>query len=525
MKLITTPIKILLSIIGILILIPLIVIGLLWRSVSPPDNYHEQTISVENTITESIDTFMEEDGERKPLTLGLNAQIINNEIRSQLIEQSNSYNEEYVIQEGMVFIQGAWVSMKEDTVDITLGIHVDTPIILFKSRVLLRFEIVDTDGVIELKLKKITIGNLPLAWMSGFANQIFKRVMNQDLESMVQEQIGDYGEFNLKKRTLTIDLRNAAANLEDNKDLAVALVDLIYSEELFELGIKESGAEYRLGIQLGLNELEDKTPRKEVLEPDRINSDPELEIFLKSKLDIDETKLIETMLATNPQFRLTNYDINIVLDYMIRTSLPEAVDSLIQQITLYEGYDVKIYLPYLHIDNSLGEVNLPMELVTDSGDAFMTTIKLKTSINITDDDLILGINSVTIGNLSLNNELIEEFMELMPGSDEMMVGTTFVIEDFTANFDQPGLEFTNLTFEGSDIVLTYNVPVMDDALEEVLNDPNISNDTKDLINDVILDPSNEHSINDLINHIETLDEAERDALFDAISNAIANMNP
>lgn len=525
MKLLFKPFKILFVFIFSILLIPLIILGLLWRPVSPPDHYKDEAITVENRIMKSIDDFIEEDTDRTPLSFSLNAQAINNEIRNQLIAQMEEANEEsdYLIDQNPVLIQGVWVSMKKDTINITMGIHVDTSILIFKSRVLLSFEIVDTEGIVELKLKKLTIGNLPLAWASNFANSLIKRVSGQDIEATIQNELGDLGEFDLKKRTLKVDLRNLANQMEEHKELVVTLIDLIYDNDLLSFGINKANDEFAFGLTLNLNKLEDQTPALEIPNHLKINNEVELELFLKQQIDLDETKLMNTLLSNKPEFRLTSIDINRVLDYFIRTNLEDNLNNELARMEVYENYEFIVNTPYLEILDNYGSVNVPVILRKTGGKEFRSMLKLKTSITTLGNDLILNINSITMGELILDDDFITKVMESFPVDNEFITGTTFVLKDFTQYFDQFGLKFNNITFENTDLVLQYEIEGLNDALADIVNNPLINQDIKDKVDELLNDIDNEETINELIDLINDLSEEERQTLLDELQSALSGL--
>lgn len=528
MKLLFKPFKILLGFIISILIIPLIILFLLWRPVTAP-TYEDSEINLESAITESIDDFMETDTEnRKPLNVSLNENTINNEIKKQLLDQleASETSDEYVLEEGPVLIQGVWVKLKENTIEITLGIHVDTSVLIFKSRVLLAFEIIDTEGVINLKLTKLTVGKLPLAWASGVANWLVKSVMKTDIEKLVQDQLGDIGEFNLKDRTLTIDLRKIMPEENEQSALINTLIDVLYAEELIELGVKETNDEFAVGIFLGLNKLENTKPAISIPINEKINNETELELFLATKINIDETKLIQTLLNTNPEFKLSALDLNIVLDYFVGQSLPIDSNNLIQKLNIYEDYSINLRVPYIEITNGNLGINIPLELVNEvTTDKFLTTIELSANIEVLNNDLMFNISGVTIGELNIDNELIEQLLTLFPEDVDFISETSFVLKDFGNHFDQVGLTIKDINFENDDLVISYEIEGLNNALEDVLNNPIINADIKDKIETVLDDLENEGNINDLLDAIEDLTEEEKADLFNALENALGNLIP
>lgn len=524
MKLLFKPFKILFILLTIILLIPLIILGLLWRPVNPPSDYNEQAISVQTVISESIDDFLENEEDREPLSLSINAQAINTEIRNQLLQQMEANEEsQYLINQEPVFIQGVWVDMKKDTINITMGVHVDTSILIFKTRLLLSFEIVDTEGVIVLRLKKLTIGNLPLAWSSRFANSIYKRLAGEDLETMIQDQIGTLGEFSLKDRTLKIDLRNLAKEVPEHEELIVIIVDLIYSEDLLSLGINKNNDEFAFGLTVNLDKLEDKTLPLVIPEHLKINNELELELFLKTQIDLDESKLITTLLNNKPEFRLSSLDINRVLDYFVRTNMEETLNNNLAEFNIYQDYEFIVGNPYLEIENNLASVNVPVILSSPTGGSFTTMVKLTASVSVENEDLILEIDSLRMGELTLDNEFINQIMAAFPVENEFITGTKFVLTDFSNYFDQFGLQFKNLTFDNSDLVLEYEVEGLSDALDSITNNPNISPVVLDKIEEVLEDIENEDKINELVDLIESLPEEERETLFNELQAALENL--
>ncbi len=255
----------------------------------------------------------------------------------------------------------------------------------------------------------------------------------------------------------------------------------------------------------------------------KINNELELELFLKQQIDLDETKLINTLLSNKPEFRLSSLDINRVLDYFVRTNLEDSLNNEITRMKVYEGYEFIVRMPYLEIDNSIASVNVPIVLFKTGGSEFKTMLKLNATIGVLNEDLVLSVNSLSMGELTLDNEFIAQVMQSFPMENEFISGTTFVLKDFTQHFDQIALEFTNISFDNTDVVLEYKLEGLNNALEDIVNNPLINQDIKDKVEELLTDVNNEETINELLVLIEDLSEAERQILFDELQEAIGGL--
>lgn len=534
MRLILKPFKLILKIIIGILIIPAIFLAFLYRSVEvPKDDYAAQSVTVESVITDSVDEFLDNDVDRKPLSFTLDSSVANKEIREQILAQFEATATpglDYVYEDGRILFQGVWIDFKKDTLTINAGVHIDLNLFKFKTSVLMRFVVVDNDGIIELKLTKFNIGRIPLAWTAQFASQIMKKVTNIDLETMIEEQLGSMAEFDIKARTLKVDLRLLAEQAEENQEMIKMLIDLIYAEKLIDFGIKAHGDKFAIGLYLNLEKIEDRLAALTIDEADKIKTDAELELFLESIIGLDNDGILSTLLTAKPEVRLSELEINQALDYFLSASLGSSNDGIMQQLEIYDGYDVLLLTPYLSLAGDITSLNLPVRFVKYGGKEFMTTLKLGVDISVTGKDLILQIKKLDFGELSIDESYIEEIMNFFASGGDVggMVinGSKLELKDFADNFENIGLVFNNLKVDNGDLVLEYSLPLVTDALIAIKEslELNLSDDLKDQITDVLDNPT-EESVTDLIASFENLPEAEQQAIFDALMEAFGDLIP
>lgn len=525
MRLIFKPFKIILKILISILIIPAIFLAFLWKPVSvPKDDYSSGVVTIEDTVTNSVDTFLEEEIDRKPLNLTLSSKVVNNELRKQLLDQFNSSttNLDYVYEDGIVNFQGAWIDYEEDVLNIRAGVHLDLKFMIYKTSVLLKFKVVDTDGIVELKLTKFNLGNIPLAWASSFTAGILKKTVDIDVEQMVADQVGSIGEFNLKERSLKIDLRKIAQKDDTNKEIIEMVINLIYSEDLVDFGINEVDELYQLGLKLNIDQLEDKTPAFILNTLDRIKTPVEFEQYLMATLNIDTTNILTTLLTDKPQFTLTELDLNKVLDYFITESMQLSTEGLLQEMKIYEHYEMKVLMPYIEVDDAETSINIPIRLGKIGGNEFMTTIRLVTDISILDKDLMFDIQSVRFGDLLIEGSYIETIIGLLGTSGNLNNdGTKIVFKDFANNFAQYGLSFNAIEVISDELVISYEIAGVTDGLaniDDFLSTPLPPNVVDD-INAVLTDPSDEAAINDLVSSIGDLTPEEQEEILQALQDA------
>ncbi|HHT55445.1 MAG TPA: hypothetical protein GX012_02655, partial [Acholeplasma sp.] len=254
-KILFKPIKWILGIILGLVIMIAIPIALLYKSVTPP-TLSEDEIDIEEYIIEEVDHLIDTSNDDKTLSLTLNEEVINGMIHKELVNQfGESEDSNYLYEDENIMFQGAWIELKEDTVNIIAGAHANARIFTFKTRVLVAFKIIEDQerpGELILRLDKFKIGNLSLRWVLRVAPKLAERFLGQDLDSFIEETIGDFGTYDSSKMELSINFYNLTEQLDENKELVDLLLDIIYSNKLLDIGVIKQDEEFNLGLSLDL---------------------------------------------------------------------------------------------------------------------------------------------------------------------------------------------------------------------------------------------------------------------------------
>ena len=85
---------------------------------------------------------------------------------------------------------------------------------------LISFKIIEDQekpGELILRLDKFKIGNLSLRWVLRVAPKLAERFIGQDIDSFIEQTIGDFATYNGDKLELSINIYDLTKHLEENK--------------------------------------------------------------------------------------------------------------------------------------------------------------------------------------------------------------------------------------------------------------------------------------------------------------------
>ncbi|MFA5560325.1 MAG: hypothetical protein WC964_00965 [Acholeplasmataceae bacterium] len=530
-----------------LIFYPLIFIGvllgtiifLLTKSVQIPKEYYEAPVGVNlsDMIKDEVDSFLTEHDENSSLSIGLSQNQIHHLIVEQLRSQNTSYALEsttdpnlknYVIKEDYFGYQGSWTRFKKDTIEIESGAHIFVAGITFKTRLLLVLKVETDLEETNIKLDKVTIGRLPLAWMFGTANKLIKNIAGQDIEGIINEQLQGYGTFDPNTRTLNIKIDEAVSNLTENdsqaQSLIKTLIAFVQENELVNIGIDEDGA----SVSLALGKISDKTEPFVLDEADKIADDTEMQAILMAK----GSTLVVSLLSTNsdPFIQLDAFTLNRFFEFFSRDA---QVDGVLMKTTYLEDYTLEVGIPFVTIVGSEFLIQIPVKMyeTDDDAKAFQTIIKLQSTPSFVNDDLAFSLDTARAGLITLGSDHIVDIIAVL-GETEFIVDGKFVIKDFTQTMNQSGMEVKDVVVENGQLKLFVQPNVADfedlqnvisEVLEDLLNTTTLPEEFTDALADLLDNPADpDQAIQAVLDAMENLDDEELEDLFNELESLLEN---
>lgn len=523
-----------------IIAIPAILLALTYKDVQVPveDFQSVGAISLTDMITEQIDSFLSTPDSTATLGLDFTQAQADGLLLSSFLSINPNYldtnapadEQNYVMKEPMYGYQGSWVTFTDDTVTITSGVHAFVQGFTYKTAVIIAFKLqADTDQVV-LKLDKLNIGSLPLAWTFGVANWAVEQITGNSVQSIIDDALGGSATFDPEQRSITFDVQELVqSQITDPQSAALvnSLMAFIASNDLLSVGFTDG--EFSAALALGKMR-DDSTPFM-LTEAQKIQNDIELQTILQSQAS---SLILSTLTTTDyPYVEFNALTLNRMFEYFMRPSL--AGDGIIHQVDLFEHYRMTAYVPYFTMDDNL-VVNIPMR-IEDTNDPlkfFPTIIKITATPEIDGSDLKIVLNELNAGEVTLTQEHITNILSLL-GSSDLLVDGAFVISDFASQMDQAGLSLQSTEVVGNKlrmyVALNDTIPLADiqnavsDVLDAVANNPAYTPELNTAINDVITNIDNpadaQAAVDDLLAVIDTLPDSEQEALFQDLVDAFA----
>ena len=528
-----------------LVAIPLITLAVLYKSVDiPVEDFTSEgnTVLLADMITEEIDTFLADNDEESEITLGIAQKEANLLLKEQFTTMNASYLDEnatndqryYVVKEEMFGYQGSWVRFIDDKVEIESGLHVFVSSFTFKTRLLITFELEASTEEIVLTLDKLTIGNLPLAWAFGAADWAVSQITGNDLEEMINDQLDGMATFDPQKKEIRLEVQNLVdAQFKDDPQQAAlinSLMAFVDENQLLNIGFTEGSFD----ASLALGKTKDSSPRFELDSNLRLNNDADLQSMLEAKAT---SLILSTLTSTsNPFVEFNQLSLNRVLEYMLREQ--QVSPGIIQEVVLFEDYQMNAYVPYITMDQEEFKVNIPLQIfeIADPSKSFSTIIKIDAAPSISGSDLVIDLNELSAGEVTLTNEHIANILTML-GDTDLIVNGQIIIKDFDQQMNQAGMSIESVIVVNSKlrmyVSLSDSIPLQDiqdavqDVLDNVSNNPNIPPEVGDAIDDVLnslTDPEGdpEQAVEDFLNTFEGLDDEEQQEVYDALLDEFEN---
>ncbi len=526
-----------------LLAIPLIILALLYKPVTIPtaDFSDVEAVSLTGMIQEDVDSFLETNDVNSTIGLSLAQTDANALILDQmrqvnanyLVDSASDDQKNYVIKEDYFGYQGSWVRFKDDVVEIESGAHVFISSFTYKTRLLIAFKITaDTDEIV-LKLDKLTIGNLPLAWTFSVASWVTEQVAGQSIKDLIDGQLNGLATFDASKREIRMSVDSViekSIEEEQQKAMIRSLLAFIKENELLEIGFEDENFD----VDLALGKTKDATIPYVLAEADKILNDAHLQSILASKAS---TMIFSTLGGDNPTpfIDLDPFTLNRMFEYFMRQN--QTSPGILISSPLFEKYTMEAYVPYITM-NSDFIVNIPLK-IKDTADplkVFQTIIKIEATPEISGSDLRIVLNELNAGEVTLSNEHITNVLTML-GENEIIDNGAFVIKDFDEQMDAAGMGIESVVLTANSlrmyISLNETIPLAEiqgavqDVLDQIADNPAYPPELNNAINDLlseVQDPSGdpEAAVEDLVAALDDLTDAEREQLFNDLVAAFEN---
>lgn len=526
-----------------IIAIPAILLAVMYKPVEiPTDDFSGvQAVSLTEMVEENIDQFLLSDDSEATVGVSI-AQadangLILNQLRSinpeYLLDGASDEDMNYVMKDTYYGLQGAWVRFKDNTIEIEAGAHVFVSTFTYKTRILISFEVlIDTEEVV-LKLDKLNIGNLPLAWSFSAASWVTEQVTGQSLQGIIDNQLNGLASFDPVEREIRVSVDSLIdQSIEDvqQKAMIQSLLAFVEENELLDIGFTDG----EFAVDLALGKTRDDSIPLTIDENDKIVDDADLQSILASKAS---AMIFSTLGSDNPTpfISLDQFTLNRMFEYFMRAN--QATPGVLIESPIMEGYTMRAYVPYITMNDDF-VVNIPM-VIEDNLDplkSFQTIIKINATPEISGSDLRIVLNELIAGEVTLSEEHITNVLTML-GDNDFLVDGAFVLENFDAQMDAAGMGIESVAVVGDSlriyVSLNETIPLQDiqDAVQEVLDavadNPEYSPELNNAINDVlaeVLDPQGdpEAAVEELLSVVEGLTDEEQQALFDDLVTAFGN---
>lgn len=438
----------------VVLAIPATFLALMYKSVDIPVDEFSTTgpTNLTEMVTTELDAFLTNTNSNSTIGIGLEQAEANTMVKNMIfLEMNPDYlsgsggdDDQYVQKTEYYGLQGAWVRFDDDMVDIEAGAHIFVAGITYKTRLLLRFRLdVSTDEVV-LTLDKLTIGNLGLAWAFPVADWLVSTITQQDISAMINGYLGGLATFDVGSKSMTMDIQSLVdEQITDPQQSALvnSLMAFLDANDMLDVGFTEG--EFSASLALG-KAYDDTTP---YVVADPILDDTELASILEAKASSLLVSLLST--DTSPFISFGEVTLNRMMEYMMRDSFAGAEYLFKTEEPLFEHYEMKAGIPYLSMASDELTVNIPLELydLDEPTHKFMTIIKIAASTSINGSDLVIGLNSLSAGEVTIGQEHIANILTLL-GDNDLIQDGQIVIEDFDQQLQQAGMALEDVAVVG-----------------------------------------------------------------------------
>jgi hypothetical protein len=358
-----------------------------------------------------------------------------------------------------------------------------------------------------------------------------------DVEETVNQSLAGFADFDEEELKFTINVKDFISNqIEAEESLKTAIIEMvtfISSAELIEIKATDEAFEFSLALQLLDTDIEPFN----LEEGDQITSEAYFEALFSTLFDpyaiagsmIEASLLGQTF---TPYVDISSYVLNQVLGYTL-------VDLLTDNVlfnTEIGSYEIEISSPFLRdLD-----IYIPVTLLNyDIERSFTTYIIIGTEFLLTNNNLEIAFETITLGTIALDDDLLESLFAIVPEND-MIIGNRVIIKDVDQLFGSAGITLVNLEAKDDFIRIfvsannTLDFTLVEDLVDDILNafttNPNIPTEVSDAATSVLaaVTAGNaeaiEEEIGNLLLAMETLSEEDQ-AILSAEINALLASSP
>ncbi|MFU8793053.1 MAG: hypothetical protein ACNA7K_03425 [Acholeplasmataceae bacterium] len=531
-----------------LLFFPVLFFALTYKAVEIPYDEFEpsaQVVSLTDMVYEQLDVFLEDNTSESVITLGIPQASANQMLGAQFREMNAFYaldtaptsdDKDYVIKEPMFGYQGSWMRFEDDVVEIESGLHVFVPNVdfVYKTRILIAFKLdVSTEEVV-LVLDKLTLGNLPLAWLFGPVSWAVEQITGTSLSDLINAQLGDVATFDVAKREIRLSVDDLLTQQAENDPESAALLDMltrfISENDLLDIGFEDE----QFAANLALGKARDDQAPFTLPANLIINNEAELQSILAAKASTLLFSTLTLEAGENPFIELDALTLNRVFDYFLADQI--VAPGIIQQIDLFEKYTLSAYVPYVTMDGDF-IVNIPLTLrsIENPTHVFATIIKIQATPEMSGPDLRIVLEELAMGEISLGAEDIDLVLTLL-GDTGFIEDGALVIKDFDAQMQQAGMSIIDAAMVNNKLRLTVELsselPLEDiqgligDVLDTISSNPDLPPELAESIDDVLDsllsgDPDAiDQAVENLLSELEGLDDQAAEDLLNDLIDAL-----
>lgn len=515
----------------VILAIPATILALMYKSVDIPVDEFATTgpTNLTEMVTTELDAFLTDTNSDSTLSVGIEQAEANTMVKNMIflemnpdyLDGSGGVNDEYVEKTDYYGLQGAWVRFNDDVVDIEAGAHIFVAGITYKTRLLLRFKLDVSTEEVTLTLDKLTIGNLGLAWAFPVADWLVKNIVQQDISEMINGYLGGLATFDVGSKSMTMDIQSLVdEQITDPKEAALvnSLMAFLDANDMLDVGFNDGSFD----ASLALGKAYDDTEPFVLDSQDKIVDSAALQTILEAKASSLLVSLLST--DTNPFISFDELTLNRMLEFMMRDAFADPTYLFSTQ--LFEHYEMKAYIPYLSMSDSQLSVNIPLSLydLNELSHEFKTIIKIDASPSIDGSNLVIDLNELTAGQITIGEEHIANILTLL-GDNDLIQDGQIVIENFDQELQQAGMSLEDVAVVADRLRLYVG-----------LDDANLLADIQNTVTTVLdgIDYTdygpNGQELGDDIDDLQTLlndpnaDPEDVDAALDAVMDSLDNLS-
>ena len=526
----------------ILISIPIIILGLMYKPMENPlSDLSGESFSLSETIEEAFNTFLNLETKDQPVSFAITDDVANSFILDLLKDTNENFldTEDYVIKEEFYGFSGAWITFDDDEVEIFAKVDIFVPAgddpFIFQTGIRIVLEPQINLDDISLEIESISIGNLPILWIFRLASWISEIALDMDIEETVNESLEGFGEFNEDDLKVTINVKDFISNqLVAEESLKTALTEIITfisSAELIEIKATDEAFEFSLALE----KLDTDIEPFSLQAGDSITSEADFETLFATLFDpyaiagsmIEASLLGQTF---TPYVDISSYVLNQVLGYTLNDLV---VDNALFKTEL-GNFEIQVSTPFLRdLD-----IYVPITILNyDIERLFTTYIIIGTDFKLVDNNLEIEFKDITLGTIELEDNLLQSLFAIVPEND-MIIGNRVIIKDVDALFGSAGITLVNLEanddfiriFVSANNTLDFSLveDLVDDILDTFTTNPNIPSDVSDAATSVLAavtagnSEAIEAEIEGLLTAMESLSEEDQAKLTAEINALLAN---